>query len=154
MQAAPLEGGLADLKVRAATTVYPKAATVDAPGAVTDAGRSADLPNQPNVAPATDIAPFSSAIVGRAGYDDTGPICGRRRGRRSAAADDKFRTAAAVYPKATTVDAPGTISHASGAADLADQTDITRGTDVAPVSATVVGGASDAWRSTVARLRG
>ena len=52
MQAAPLEGGLADLKVCAAAAVYPKAATVDAPGAVTDAGRAANLANESNVASA------------------------------------------------------------------------------------------------------
>ena len=145
---------LTSFEVGAASAVYPKAATVNAPGVVANARRATDLPDESNVASGTDIAPFSSAIVGRAGYDDTRSICGRGRGRRSAAADDKFRTTSAVDPKTTTVDAPGTVANARGAADLADQADITRGADVAPISATVVGGASDAWRPTVARLSG
>ena len=156
MQAAPLEGVLADLKVGAAAAVNPEAATVDAPGAVTDAGRAANLANESNVASAADIAPPSAAIIGRAGYYCAGSICGRRWRRWSAAPiDNELCAAAAVYPEATTVDAPGTVANASGTADLADEADVTRWANIAPVSAAVVRRACDARRrAAVARLRG
>ncbi|XCB32050.1 hypothetical protein RBB77_16580 [Tunturibacter psychrotolerans] len=144
----------ADFEVGAATTVYPKAPTVNTPGVVTDAGRAADLTDESNVASATDIAPSSVAIVGRAGYYRAGSICGRRR-RSAAPTDNELGAAAAVYPEAPTVDTPCTVANASGAADLADQAYVTRGSDVTPVSAAVIGRASNARRwPTVARLCG
>jgi hypothetical protein len=70
-------------------------------------------------------------------------------------ADFKVATAAAVNPEAATVDAPGTALDAGGAADLPGEADVTVGTDVAPVSLAVIGGAgNDARGSSSVLWRG
>ena len=151
MQAAPLEGGLADLKVRAATTVYPKAATVDAPGAALDAGGTADLSGESDVTAGADIAPPSVAVIGGAGNDARRSIL--RRGW-AASGDDKLSAASTVDPESAAVGAPGAALDASRTADLAHEADVAAGADVAPVSVAVIGGAGDARRRTIARLCG
>jgi hypothetical protein len=69
-------------------------------------------------------------------------------------ADLKVGAATTVNPEASTVDAPGAALDAGGAADLSGEADVTVGTDVAPVSVAVIGGAGDARRRTIARLCG
>ena len=59
---------LTEGKVGPATTIDPEAATIDTPGLPLDAGRAADLADEPDIAAGTDVAPVSSAIIGRAGY--------------------------------------------------------------------------------------
>ena len=68
-------------EVGAAATVDPEAATIDAPGVVADAGRTADLTDEANVAATADVTPVSVPIVGGAGDSllrGTGSLsCGR-----------------------------------------------------------------------------
>lgn len=68
----------------------------------------------------------------------------RRRWWAWTAADDEFGAAALVDPEAATVDTPGVVADACRAADLAYELRVTGATDVAPVSAAVVGGAGNA----------
>jgi hypothetical protein len=68
-------------------------------------------------------------------------------------ADLKVGTAAAVNPEAATVDAPGAALDAGGAADLPSETDVTVGTDVAPISLAVIGGAGNDARGSTSILR-
>jgi hypothetical protein len=58
-------------------------------------------------------------------------------------ADLEVGAAAAVNPEAATVDAPGAALNAGGAAYLSGEADVTVGTDIAPVSVAVIGGAGD-----------
>jgi hypothetical protein len=110
--AAPLEDGLADLKVGAAATVNPEAATVETPGAVADAGGAADLARKTNIASGADVTPVSVSIVGGAGDNSW-------RRNWCGDADDELGAATAVDPEATIVEAPGASLDANSAADLA-----------------------------------
>jgi hypothetical protein len=75
--------------------------------------------------------------------------------REDGLADLKVGAAAAVNPEAAMVDAPGAALDAGGAADLPSEADVTIGTDVAPVSLAVIGGAvNDAWGSSSILWRG
>jgi hypothetical protein len=66
-----------------------------------------------------------------------------RRTWRTATTDEELGAAAAVDPEAATIYAPGVVANAGRAADLAGKANVTTSADVAPVSATVVGGAGD-----------
>ena len=140
---------LADFEVGAATTIYPKAATIDTPGAALDAGGAADLPGEADVTIGTDVAPVSVAVIGGAGNDARGSILWRGW---TSGGDDKLSTASTVDPESAAVGAPGAALDAGGAADLAHEADVAAGANVAPVSVAVIGGAGDARRRTIARL--
>ncbi len=58
-------------------------------------------------------------------------------------ADAEVGAAAAVYPEAALVDAPGVAANAGRAADLANELGVAAVADVTPVSFAVVGGAGD-----------
>jgi hypothetical protein len=143
------EAALADEEFGAAAAVDPYAAAVGAPGAALDAGRAADLPFEADVATIADVAPVSAVIV--RGADDD--LRRWRRWRARTAADDELGAAALVDPEAALVDTPGASADAGRTADLADELGIAGAADVAPVSASVIGGAGDA-RTAVAWLRG
>jgi hypothetical protein len=64
-------------------------------------------------------------------------------------ADLKVGAATTVNPEASTVDAPGAALDAGGAADLSGEADVTVGTDVAPVSVAVIGGAGNDARGSI-----
>ena len=64
--------------------------------------------------------------------------------------ESEVGAAAFVDPEAAAIEAPGVVADAGRTADLANELDITAASDVAPVSAAVVGGAGDA--ASVARL--
>jgi hypothetical protein len=103
---------LADAEVGAAAPVDPEPATIDAPGAVTDAGRAADLAHQPNVATTPDVTPVSAAIVGGAGDDLPRRRWRRRWWWRTITSDDEFSSAAPIDPQAAAIDAPCVVSDA------------------------------------------
>jgi hypothetical protein len=50
-------------EIGAAATINPKAASVDAPGVVSDARRAADLPYQLGIASAANVTPVSTTVV-------------------------------------------------------------------------------------------
>lgn len=129
-----------DAEVGAAATIDPQAAAVDTPGVIPNAGRTADLPDETNVAGSAHVAPVSAPIVGGA---INHPV---RRGRWAVSRDHEISAATTVDPEAPPVNTPGVIADARGAADLPDKTHIACRADVAPVSASVVGGAGDALR--------
>jgi hypothetical protein len=130
----------ADAELGAAAIVDPEAALVDSPGLALNAGRSADLAVELDVATTTSVAPVSLAVIGGAG-DDLRGWWSRRRA--VACAEGEVSTAATVDPEAAIVDAPGIAADAGRAADLADELDIAAVTDGAPVSFAIVGGAVD-----------
>lgn len=130
--------------------VDPDATAIDTPGPALDAGRTADLPAEADVATSADVTPVSAAVVGGAGDD----LRGWRRWGTWAAADDELGAAAFVDPEAATVDTPGIVADAGRAADLTDELGIASAADVTPVSATIVGGAGDSRTAAVAWLRG
>jgi hypothetical protein len=86
-------------------------------------------------------APVSASVVRGA----SNGLDWRRRGR-TWLTEGKVGAATAIDPEAAVVDTPGVVANAGGAADLADEDDVASGADVAPVSPSVIGGASDAPR--------
>jgi hypothetical protein len=124
----------------AAAAVNPETAAIDAPGSALNAGRAADLADELSVASAADVAPVSAAVI-RGTVDG---LTGRGLRWARGAANDELGAAATVDPEATVVDAPGSALNAGRATDLADDLSIASATNVAPVSAAVVGGAGDA----------
>jgi hypothetical protein len=145
---------LTHAEVGAAAPVNPEPATVDAPGAVTDTGRAADLAHQPNVATTPDVTPVSATIVGGAGDDLPRWWWRRRRWWRTITSDDELGSAAPIDPQATAINAPGAVTDAGRTADLANEANVTPTSDVAPVSAAIIGGAGNPRGWTVSRLEG
>jgi hypothetical protein len=112
----------ADAELGAAAIVDPEAALVDSPGLALNAGRSADLAVELDVATTTGVAPVSLAVIGGAGDDLRG--WWSQRGA-VACAEDEVSTAATINPEAAVVDAPRLAANAGRTTDLADQLGVT-----------------------------
>jgi hypothetical protein len=138
-----------DLELGSAAAVDPEAsAAIDSPGLVLDAGRAADLAAEGYAVGvvAGEGAPVSAAIVGGAG-DGLGLAWALSKAgppTSASTAKGELGAAAAIDPETAIVDTPGLVLDARGAAELAAERDSAEiAVGLAPVSASVVGGASD-----------
>jgi hypothetical protein len=110
----------ADFKIRAATTIHPNAASVTAPGAALNAGRTAALANQTDLTVEAFMTPMTFSITGftvkSLNIPATIPVSiiiaisvsvAIPATARVAVAKFKVGAATAIYPDAAPVVAPG-----------------------------------------------